>query len=565
KLKRYAEAEANFLEAERASAEIKNTNNWVKALLELGNVNRLTGKQAKALEYYDRTYELSERYGIKEVLWRAAAGKAALLRVQGKREEALEWYARAVDIVERLRAALKIDEFRNSFQVNKQDLYQDIISLLVEMGRTEEAFNYLERSRSRSFIDLLGNQKLTLKNEVDQRQLEHITKLSRRVDALAAEIASFETAPQGLQEQYRETKTIYEEALLVLKQNNPALSSFVAVVPLTQGEVQRMLKPGVGLLSYKLAGDRTYVWLLKADGTLFYQVPAGKEQLAALVKRYRSLVQRLEPVGEEVEALYGLLIGPVENDLQGLEYVGIIPDDALHYLSFAALKDKEGYLVDRYPIFYTPSASVLKYTFAKRGKAKQTKVLAVGNPDLGHYNYDLPLAELEARSIRWNFPDMDILTGSKATKEWLLENISNYGIIHLAVHGEFDEFNPLLSSLWLASPNPDNRRLTVKEVFSLDLKADLVTLSACQTGLGKLRAGELIGLNRAFIYAGTHALLSALWRVDDLSTSLLMKHFYRNYVRMDKAKSLRQAQLRVKKDFPHPAYWAGMSLVGDYL
>ncbi|RMH06866.1 MAG: CHAT domain-containing protein, partial [Nitrospirae bacterium] len=135
---------------------------------------------------------------------------------------------------------------------------------------------------------------------------------------------------------------------------------------------------------------------------------------------------------------------------------------------------------------------------------------------------------------------------------------------HLAAHGEFDELNPLFSSLWLASSNPNNRRLTVKEVFKLDIRADLITLSACQTGLGKLEAGELIGLNRAFIYAGTHALISSLWRVDDLATSVLMKHFYRNYVTMDKAKSLRQAQLLVKKQFPHPAYWAGFSLVGDY-
>ena len=156
------------------------------------------------------------------------------------------------------------------------------------------------------------------------------------------------------------------------------------------------------------------------------------------------------------------------------------------------------------------------------------------------------------------------MTGAKANKEWFVQNISKYGVIHLAAHGEFDELNPLLSSLWLASEDPDNRQLTVKEIFSLDLRADLVTLSACQTGLGKLQAGELIGLNRAFIYAGTHALISALWRVDDLSTSVLMKHFYRNYVKMNKADSLRRAQLIVKKDFPHPSYWAGLSLVGDY-
>ncbi len=564
KLNRFAEAETHFVKAERVSAEIRNTTNWVKALLELGNVHRATARLDQAREFYDRAFQLSARYGIKEVQWRGAAGTAAVLRAKGQKEEAVRWYATAVDVVEGMRAALKIEEFRNSFQANKQDLYRELISLLVEMGRTEDAFNYLERSRSRSFIDLLGNQKLVLKSAGDQKRLDQVQALGLQAEALAREVASFEKPPAELRGRHREAKARYEEALVDLKQSNPGLSSFVAVDPVTQPQVEKMLEPGVGLLSYLLAGDQVYIWLLTSRGTTFTAVPAHTAEIEALVKQYRQLVQRLEPVQEELQKLYSLLIQPVERQLDGLRYLGIVPDGPLHFLSFAALKAPDGYLIDRYPLFYTPSASVLKYTFAKRRPTKGTKVLAIGNPDLGSYNYDLPLAELEAQSIRWNFPQMDALTGSNATKEWLVDNISNYGIIHLAVHGEFDELDPLLSSLWLASRNPDNRRLTVKEVFSLDIRADLVTLSACQTGLGKLEAGELIGLNRAFIYAGTHALISALWRVDDLSTSVLMKHFYRNYATMNKGGSLRQAQLIVKKEFAHPAYWAGLSLIGDY-
>jgi len=313
-----------------------------------------------------------------------------------------------------------------------------------------------------------------------------------------------------------------------------------------------------------LGKNKGYIWLLQRSGTTFYEIPAGAKKIGSLVSRYREAVQHLEPVSDDLTKLYALLIKPVGHDLDRLAYLGIIPDGSLHFLSFSALKDEQAYLIDRFPLFYTPSASVLKFTFAKRKNIKNPKVLALGNPNLGNYNYDLPLAELEAKSIRWDYPDVDILTREKATKEWFVNNISRYGIIHLAAHGEFDDFNPLFSSLWLASDQPNNRRLTVKEVFGLDMHADLVTLSACQTGLGKLEAGEIIGLNRAFIYAGTHALVSALWRVDDLSTSVLMKHFYRNYATMDKAKSLRQAQLMVKKEFPHPSYWAGFNLVGDY-
>ena len=563
-LERLEEAEGHFLKAEKISADIHNVINWVKALLELGNVNKALVRPDQALGYYERAHELSQRYGIKEVEWRAAAGKAMILREQGKISDALTWFTKGVEVVEGMRAALKIDELRNSFQNNKLDLYRDIITLLITMNRTDDAFNFLERSRSRSFIDLLGNQKLSFNKEGDQETWTRINMLASTVNSLKSELGSYEKPPADLQKRYRDTKNRYQEAILEVKQTNPGLSSFVSVDPLNLKGIQQLLAPRVGLLTYFITKDQLYLWLITNERTVFRTIPVKEVELTRLVTRYRQLVQHLEPVEDELQQLYASLIQPVAPEITKLEYLGIVPDGPLHFLSFAALKHGPAYLVDDIPLFYAPSASVFQFTFAKRKAIKNDKVLAIGNPDLGNFNYDLPLAELEAKSIKWNYSNMDILTGTKATKEWVVKNISRYGIIHLAAHGEFDEGNPLLSSLWLASDNPENRQLTVQEIFGLEINADLVTLSACQTGLGKLEAGELIGLNRAFIYAGTHALVSALWRVDDLSTSVLMKHFYRNYVTANKANSLRQAQLLVKKNFPHPSYWAGFSLIGDY-
>ena len=563
-LERLEEAENHFLQAEQISADIHNVTNWVKALLELGNVNTALVRPDQALGYYQRAYELSQQYGIKEVEWRAASGKATLLREEGKLSDALAWFTKGVEVVESMRAALKIDELRNSFQNNKLDLYRDIITLLINMNRTDEAFNFLERSRSRSFIDLLGNQKLTFKNDEDQATWTKIDNLASTLDSLKSELGSYDDPPAELATRFRNTQSQYDEAIIEVKQQNPGLSSFVSVDPLDLQSVQDLLAPRVGLLTYFLTKDQLYSWLITREDTIFKAVTIQEEQLTQLVTRYRQLVQHVEPVEEELQQLYASLIQPVAPAINNLDFLGIIPDGPLHFLSFAALKRGPVYLVDEIPLFYAPSASVFQFTFAKRQTVKNDHVLAIGNPDLGNFNYDLPLAELEAQSIKWNYPNMDILTGKKATKDWVVKNISRYGIIHLAAHGEFDEGNPLLSTLWLASEDPENRRLTVKEIFGLEVNADLVTLSACQTGLGKLEAGELIGLNRAFIYAGTHALVSALWRVDDLSTSVLMKHFYRNYVTANKATSLRQAQLIVKKDFPHPSYWAGFSLIGDY-
>ncbi len=446
KMGRLTEAEASFVKAEKVSAEINNTVNWVKALLELGNVNHAQARIDTAMAYYERAYEVAKRYGIREVEWRAAAGKASLLKRQGDRQSSFNWYADAVTVVEGMRASLKIDELRNSFQVNKQDLYRDVIALLIEMGELERAFNYLERSRARSFIDLLGNQRITLGNDVDQNALDRISDLARRVHALKSELAVYDDPPAQLLANYQEARTLHDEAIIELKHRNPGLSSFVAVDPLTQREIRQMLDENVGLLSYMLTQDKLYIWLLRRRGASFYEVSVGEQEIETAVKQFRGSVQRLEPVDDELKQLYALLIKPAERDLGGVDYLGIIPDGALHFLSFAALRDDQGYLVDRYPLFYAPSGSVLNYTFAKRRADKLGKAVALGNPDLGDYNYNLPLAELEARSIRWNYPDMDVLTGGQATKEWFVNNIERYGIVHLAAHGEFDDLNPLLSS-----------------------------------------------------------------------------------------------------------------------
>ncbi|MBF0620491.1 MAG: CHAT domain-containing protein [Magnetococcales bacterium] len=535
-----------------------------KSLLELGNSHLALGAVAKARTHFDRALSLADHHNLQEVSWRALYGIGRVDQQQGDLKKATAAFDDAIKRVESMRAALKLDELRNSFQLNKEDLYKEMVRLQVAQGQERNAFNYLERFRSRSFIDLLGNQRLTLKNEQDQTVLDKTTALFKKVDSLTAQVTGLDKPPKAKVRALKKARIKMEEALLALKRHNPQLMGFVAVNPLTLDGVEKLLEPDVALLSYLVTPDAVLIWVVRANGTKLFRSSVKESDLVTWSSQFRDLVQKMEPMDDVVETLYEHLISPIEAELADVNIVGILPDGPLHFISFAGLRKDDHYVVDRWPIFYSPSGSVLEYTFGRRNQQKQTRVLALGNPDLGNFNYELPLAEFEADSIAWNFPEIDILTGPKASKEWLVDNINNYGIIHIAAHGEFQDFNPLLSSLWLASKNPQGRRLTVKEVFSLEINADLVTLSACQTGLGKLRGGEIIGLNRAFMYAGTHALISTLWRVDDLATAVLMKHFYRQYVQRDKAESLQEAQLQIKEIFPHPAQWAGFTLVGDY-
>ena len=564
KMDRLQEAEERLQKAVAISAKIANPINQSKALLELGHLYKKQQQLTKASQHFTEALRLAQSLNLKEVIWRAAAGRGAVLWQQQEPTKAFKAFEMAIAVVESMRAALKVDQLRNSFQEDKQDLYRNMITLLVDMGQTELAFNYLERFRSRNFIDLLANQKIALKRPEDSRELQKVSLLYTQLDAMAQELAADSEASQGKKNLYKRKKAQAEEAQLELLQRNPELSAFIAVNPLNLSQFEKRLEPGVGAIAYLLTKNELFIWVSRNNGTIFKRVAVSETELTSTIQQYRDLMQNIEPVAATMRKLYGWLIKPVAKEIADLEYLGIIPYGPLYYLSFSALASDNGYLIEQQPIFYSPSASAMDYAFNKRKDKKRTRVLAIGNPYLGDLNYDLPLAEYEAGSIRWSFPDGDLLLGEKASKSWVMENISKYGIIHIAAHGDFQGINPLFSSLWLAAPDQQQGRLTVKEIFSMEINADLVTLSACQTGLGTLQGSELIGLNRAFLYAGTHALISSLWRVDDLATAVLMKHFYRNYVTMNKAQSLRQAQLMVKKNFPHPANWAGFNLLGDY-
>ncbi|HEY6837415.1 MAG TPA: CHAT domain-containing protein, partial [Geobacteraceae bacterium] len=311
--------------------------------------------------------------------------------------------------------------------------------------------------------------------------------------------------------------------------------------------------------------ERLLCWRIDRDRATLFVLDAPAKELAQAISSYRRMVQNLEPLEKNSRELYDKLIARPLAGVGTVRSLGIVPHGSLHYLSFATLSDGRDYLVDRQSLFYLPAASVLRYTLGRRQAEKNLKVLAVGNPDLGNRSLDLPFAEREAGTLKWDYPDVTVLTRERATKSWVSAHISEFGIIHLASHGEFDPVNPLFSAVRLARDEKSDGRLQADEVFGLDIKADLVVLSACQTGLGDVKSGDdVVGMNRAFLFAGTHALMSSLWRVSDVSTAILMKQFYREYGRSNKADSLRRAMLHVKNRYPHPGYWGAFILSGDY-
>ena len=236
------------------------------------------------------------------------------------------------------------------------------------------------------------------------------------------------------------------------------------------------------------------------------------------------------------------------------DIVWLVPHDVLHYLPLHAVKLDGSYLIERNPVCYSPSASVMKYCHARR-KGSRARLLAFAD---SRAERPLLSSRLEAAALKELFrPDAEVYTGAHATKSLLKRRLAEAAdeidILHLACHGTFRADQPLRSGIELApepeeepsGANAENKcELTAEEIFNLRLHAELVTLSACESGVNDRRSGdELIGLTRALLYAGTPSVLVSLWSVEDISTGMLMRGFYRRlHGGTSKVEALQRAQ-----------------------
>jgi CHAT domain-containing protein len=210
-----------------------------------------------------------------------------------------------------------------------------------------------------------------------------------------------------------------------------------------------------------------------------------------------------------------------------------------------------------------PSASAMKYLLSRKAR-KRGDILIFGNPDLGDSRYDLAFAEKEALDVAKTKSKSKVFLRKEATVGAFAKYAGSFSYIHLATHGRFDPASPLKSALLLSPEAGSNGMLTADKLYSLELDADLVTLSACETGLSKIASGDdLVGLTRGFLYAGSNSIVASLWKVDDLATSQLMTRFYRELDKTNKREALQTAQLETRKTYAHPYYWASFQLTGS--
>ncbi|MBA4359024.1 MAG: hypothetical protein C0405_15010, partial [Desulfovibrio sp.] len=346
-------------------------------------VNADKASTDKARAAFTQADELARSMGLRDSQWRALHGLARLDMSAGKHAEAKALLIKAVGVIEGMRAELKVDQLKDGFISDKAVVYEDLVTLLADMGEVAEAFRTAERSRARNLIDLLGNKRRTPQRKEDQALYDRITAV--RVHLHEQETLLAHAKNQNEREIYaRDAKRLqdeYRDVLLELQASRPDIASLVSVNPLTLPEVQKMLEPGVALLTYYVTASEILCWTVDQERADLTRTRLGRETLGQMILTYRRMLQNLEPVEAHSKELYRLLLAPVLPRLSGVKTLGIIPHDSLHTLAFATLSDGESSLLDRYPLFQLPSASVFKFTLERRKGVRNTKVLAVGNPD----------------------------------------------------------------------------------------------------------------------------------------------------------------------------------------
>ena len=564
------------------SVEIDDGRNQVHCLYGLGRAYGAMGRMETALALLDSSEMLARGLAIPDLEWRIYRQRAHFLGGAGRQEEALRDYRRAVEVVENMRAGLKVEAFMQGFLDDKMDLYFDVVHLLYKMNRIEEAYHFVERARSRNFVDLLGNRQLNLARadgEWLQKERTARQELKEAQDRLAwiqrkeGRLSALEQEQKKTWEQAVESKRAsYESLLISIQAENPELASFVSVDPLRADAVQRLLPDTTAIVEYFLTDEEIFCWVLLPDRMVANTVEVASDSVVDLVRRFRETLQAHLSTDVEGSALYRLLMKPIEKDLRSVKHLIIVPHGVLHYLPFAALQtDLDAFLIDTHVISIVPSGTVLKYCMEKsrdlKAGEKHDAVLALSNPDLGDPAYDLLFAEKEVQSLRRTFGHVSAYFHGDVTEGLARREAGAYAIIHFACHGVFEPENPLFSALLLTPEAPDDGRLEAHEIFGLKLDCDLVMLSACETGLSHITRGDdVIGLVRSFIFAGTPSIITSLWKVDDLATAVMVKRFYRYLsAGYSKVMALSLAQHVVKDRVSrHPSAWAAFQLTGDF-
>ena len=504
---------------------------------------------------------------------------------------ALQSFRLAVETVENMRGGIAADEFKATFLNDKIQTYEDAIAACLDDGSEElmgEAFFLVESSKSRALADLMARYVRGVAETPNESAPETRERLSKLIEDLNWYGSQAGLAEDKGDQRSAETADRYRHAVAGcerqitqlfrrMETDDPAFAGIQRMEGASLADLREALEPGETLVEYFTTGEHVSAFIASRDGIQVARRIARKSEVERLLTTFRFQIEKFNYGAEYVEAnfgqlrraangilsqLYTMIFAPLEATVNGDRLI-VIPHGALHYLPFHALHDGNQYLIDRFEISYAPSAAVLKLCRARRATSRLSKIRSAKSDTLvalGVFEIGTPNIEEEIDMLAALFPNSVKLSGDQATRENLFEAAPRARFLHLASHGYFRRDNPMFSFLKLADAN-----LHFYSLLDLRLNAEMVTLSACHTGVNKVFPGdELHGLVRSFLYAGAPSVVSSLWAVNDRSTADFMGEMY-SQIRAGATKraAVRQAQLAIKDAYGHPYYWAPFVLMGD--
>lgn len=601
-------------------------------LTNIGYVYANSGDLEQALDYYNRALPLRQAVGdrAKESITRYRIAVAQ--RDLGNLDAAQQQIEAAIAIIEDLRTNVTRSDLRASFFASKQDYYEFYIDLLMQRHKQAPSAGYdklalknSERARARTLLDILQESHADIRQGIDPQLRDRERQLQQQLSAVEEQrvkLLNSKSSPEQVDTLNRELETLlnqYREIQAEIRAASPRYAALTQPQPLSLEEIQQqVLDDQTVLLEYFLGAERSYLWVVTRTEMTSYELP-GRAQIEQAAKEYLNMLEnpgqrrRVQKVAEAQATLSQTILGPMRERLKGQRLL-IVSDGVLQYVPFAALSARENPddsnnpipLIADFEVVTLPSASTLAILRREQvGRTSPTKALAVfADPVFGRDDDRLPKSAAFAETLPLELQQSARAAGvslarlpfTKEEADKILalappteateaigfsanrtlatsQDLSQYRTIHFATHGLANSQNPELSGLVLSlfddKGRPQNGFLRMHELFNLNLPADLVVLSACQTGLGEQIRGEgIIGLTRGFMYAGAARVVVSLWNVDDRGTSELMSKFYRQMLQqgLPPAAALRAAQVEMWKteEWQSPFYWAGFTLQGEW-
>ncbi|HSL29477.1 MAG TPA: CHAT domain-containing tetratricopeptide repeat protein [Anaerolineales bacterium] len=582
-------AEGRYLAAGEAAAGTENAfadvQAWGRLLMARwlqGEAERVRGNFHEAERLIKGVLQDAKQWAVLPLIHRCHTSLGLIAKALGDKLDAERAFEAAVFSIEEMRAPLPAEEFRIAFLADKLVPYTELVRLCLADGRASrvaDALAYVERARSRALVDIMRGTLSVLSPPADEFESHLVQQLKDLREELnwyysQINLPDSDAYSRGaemvssLYDAVRDRETRISEISLQLRQKKAGQAT--QAEPFDINLLKHDLGSETALVEYFSLDGQLLAFLMTDEVTEVVHLPASENeveaalrqlhfQLGALRHRATSLASYLPELTGRARhhlcVLYDLLMRPIESRI-GPRRLLVVPHRILHYVPFHALCDGSSYIVERREVCWAPSAAVLHRCLTRPQQPLRRGTL------LGVADEHNPRARDEVLEIAPLFPEAKTLLDELATRVSLSQQASSTHVLHVASHGNFRVDNPQFSALKLA-----DGWLTVRDVYQLGLSnCELVTLSACETGVSALLPGdEWLGLARGFFSAGAPSLLVSQWAVDDEATASLMVSFYSALLSgIRPGAALRYAQCQMLEKHPHPYYWAPFVLLGRW-